>query len=267
MRDEPSQPSGANEAASVVEFGAGPVGTVPLASQTRGRRRRRTDWRIGGRAIGRWDYRVLVGALFGAGAGTLVSVALAHDPRSVLGALSLPALWAGLLASVAYAIVRGRPAGLFRLKPIDVIWGVGLGLGMRLLQGAMSDANDAPFPVTDATAMDSTGIGLAAGVAGPMVEELYFRAVLLVIIFQMLRKSLGMTAAGATALLASSGSFVILHAVFGSLLLADALQLFLVGAACSLLVLLTGRVWGAVILHVVYNIVLIVIMAVGAAGA
>ncbi|REC97328.1 CAAX prenyl protease-like protein [Microbacterium sp. AG157] len=227
---------------------------------------------MGGREISKWDLRVLVCALIGAGAAILVSVVLAHSAIAGVAALSLPALWVGLLVPVGYAVVRGRPAGLFRLRLVDVLWGVGLGVGLRLVQGGLSDANAASFPTStslsiDLAASSLTAITLAAAFVGPLVEELFFRSVLVVVIFQMLRKTLGAAAAGATALLASAGAFVCLHGAYAPLSLSSGLQLFLVGGVCSLLVLLTGRAWSAVILHVVYNAVYLVLVGVGTAGA
>ncbi|WP_396653694.1 type II CAAX prenyl endopeptidase Rce1 family protein [Microbacterium sp. PRF11] len=94
---------------------------------------------------------------------------------------------------------------------------------------------------------------LPAVAVGPVLEEFVFRAVVLVAVYQVLRRPIGSRSAGLTALLASTGGFVILHAAFASLSLADAMSFVLVGAACSGIVLYTGRIWGAVFAHMCYN--------------
>jgi len=56
---------------------------------------------------------------------------------------------------------------------------------------------------------------------------------------------------------------VLLHSAFESLALASGVQLFVVGAVCALTVLLTGRMWGAVCIHVVYNVSFLMLAVLG----
>lgn len=233
-------------------------------------RRRRTDWRQGGQAVRRWDTAVIASVAIGGGFGIIVAGLLNGIHQSGWSAASLVALWTGLLGAVTFAFSRARPAGLLRFRPIDLVWGAGVGLALRITQGIVSDANNSPFPssssTVDMSSLDDFNV-LAAGLVGPVIEELLFRAVLVVTIFAMLRRSVGPVAAAVTATLASAGSFVCLHVAFAPLTLIDGLQLFLVGVACSLLVLLTGRVWGAVLAHVFYNLGFVVLGVLGAALA
>ena len=179
------------------------------------------------------------------------------------------ALWAGLAAATAYAFARAQPAGLLRIRLTDLLWGLVLGLALRALQGWASGADATAFP----SASSTSGVPAStwwlneffpAGFIGPVLEEFFFRAVLLVAVYQIFRRGVGRAAAAATALLVSAGLFVLLHGMRGSLLLADGAVLFAVGAVCGLLVLLTGRIWGAVILHVVYNVAFLALAIVGA---
>lgn len=206
-------------------------------------------------------------ALMGMGVG-----AVGASATSIVGAgwppiVSTLFLWLGLAFGIAYAIRLSRPTGLLRFRSIDVLWGVCVGAGLRLLQGLLS-GKEARFPTV--LSLDG-GLpqdwlfanALPSALGGPVLEELFFRAVILITVYQLLRRSVGILTAGVTALLASTGTFVILHAVTGSLSLMDALQLFAVGAACSLAVLLTGRIWGAIIAHMFYNITYLVLAVVG----
>lgn len=236
------------------------------------RRRKRTDWRLGGTAVRRWDLAVLSAALIGVGLGVVGGGAVSRIAAPWAATASTVVLWLGLGGAVAFAFARSRPAGLLRFRPIDVLWGVGLGLGLRLLQGWVSGADAAAFP--SAMALDG-GLpsgwwlteAIPAGLVAPLVEEFFFRTVVLVAVYQLLRRSVGGVAAGVTAALVSAGGFVLLHATAGALTLVDGIQLFAVGGTCALVVLLTGRIWGAVLTHVAYNVSYLVLVVVGTWGA
>lgn len=220
----------------------------------------------------RWDLSVLSAALFGVGLGVVGGGAVSRIAAPWAATASTVVLWLGLGAAVAFAFARSRPAGLLRFRPIDVLWGVGLGLGLRLLQGWVSGADAAAFP--SAMALDG-GLpsgwwlteAIPAGLVAPLVEEFFFRTVVLIAVYQLLRRSVGGVAAGVTAALVSAGGFVLLHATAGALTLVDGIQLFAVGGTCAVVVLLTGRIWGAVLTHVVYNVSYLVLVVVGTWGA
>lgn len=235
------------------------------------RSRRRTDWRLGGRAVRRWNTRVLIGAFLGGGAGLLTSIVLGQSAWNWGTIISPLALWTGLVCGVVFAFSRARPAGLLNFRPQDLLWGLGLGLGLRAVQGFAAQVNTRPFP-TSGWGGEITSINFwlteiaPAGLIGPVIEELFFRAVLLVTVFQLLRRGLGSISAGLTAALVSAGSFVLLHASFATLSLPDALQLLLVGLVCAGVVLVTGRIWSAVLAHMVYNASFLVLIVVGTVG-
>lgn len=133
--------------------------------------------------------------------------------------LSTVALWGGLSAAVLFAFIRARPSGLLRLKSIDLLWGIGLGLTLRLIAGALTGANSSTFPSAGGPAAVSTldwwvTFALPAGLVGPLLEEFFFRAVLLVVIYQLLRRAVGALAAGVSALLFTMAAFLVLHALF-----------------------------------------------------
>lgn len=246
------------------------VPAVPDDPRPARRRRRRTDWRQGGSAVRRWDLSVISAALIGVGVGVVGGAAVSRIPLVWAPIASTVVLWIGLGSAVVFAFLRGRPAGLLRFRPIDVLWGVGLGLGLRLLQGWLSGADAGAFPT--ATSLDGglpSGWWLTdavpAGVVAPIVEEFFFRAVVLVVVYQLLRRSVGGVAAGVTAALVSAGGFVLLHATTGGLTLTDGIQLFAVGGTCAVVVLLTGRIWGAVLTHIVYNVTYLALVLVGTA--
>ncbi len=93
-----------------------------------------------------------------------------------------------------------------------------------------------------------------AGFVGPVLEESFFRAVVLVSVYQLLRRSIGPVAGACAALFTSAFGFMALHLLFAPLEVVDSVSLLVLGTLAGLLVLLTGRLWGAVILHSVYNL-------------
>lgn len=217
-----------------------------------------SDWRSRSRGARSGDGQLLAFALIAAVTGVLLAelVPTAGSPWNSMATL-LP-LWAGLTAPVVLLLARSRPTGLLRMRATDLVWGVGLGLAVRLVQGALEGANRQPFPTTPTAGGPFSGDwwleqGLAAGVVGPVVEEFFFRAVILVTVYRLLRRRIGAPAASASALLVSAGTFVLIHQAFAPLSLAAAFQLTLLGGVCAAVVLLTGRIWGAVLVHVVYN--------------
>ncbi|WP_295844826.1 CPBP family intramembrane metalloprotease [uncultured Microbacterium sp.] len=214
---------------------------------------------------------MLLAAAVGGGIGVLAAVLVARISALWAPTVSLLALWAGLLGAVVWAFVRARPAGILTFRPTDLVWGLGVGLGLRLLQGLSSGANSAPFPSSTSFSgilpVGDVPDVFTAGFAGPVIEEFFFRAVLLIALYQLFRRSLGHVAAGVTAIFTSAGAFICLHAAFGALTLSGGLQLFLVGVACSGLVIMTGRIWGAVLAHIVYNVSFVLLGVLGTALA
>ncbi len=216
----------------------------------------------------RWNGKVLAVALVAGGLAVIAAGLLSRVPVAWASLASVASLWGLLLVAVIYAFMRGRPAGLLRLRGTDVLWGVTLGLVFRLVQGWMSLADTKPFPIFPGGGASDGHRGWAfeavgTALVGPIVEEFFFRAVVLVAVYQIFRRSLGYSAAGVTAILSSAGGFVLLHAFFSPLALTDALQFFIVGAATAVLVIMTGRLWAAVFAHVVYNVSFLVLAFLG----
>ncbi|WP_165801304.1 CPBP family intramembrane glutamic endopeptidase [Microbacterium testaceum] len=178
-------------------------------------------------------------------------------------------LWFGFLCAFVYALARSRPPGLFQFRASDLIWGFASGMVLRLCEGVVGGFENAPFPSSplienNAIASWVLAEAIPLGLIGPLAEEVFFRAVILVSVFQVLRRATGPVAAAITAALVSTGLFVCLHAIFGAISLASVLQFVLIGTVCAALVLLTGRLWSAVVTHLVYNGSYLAIVAMGA---
>ena len=261
--DAPHSPSAAPATAVM------PAPTSDDAPPRRRRRSRRTDWRLGGTAVRRWDGIVLAIALMGVGVGVFASTLISATWQSPWsGLVSQVVLWVGMIFPIAYAFRRGRPAGLLAFRPVDVLYAVTLGVFLRILQGWITDAGSQPIPsiATLDGSLSPTWLltdAVPAGLIAPTVEEFFFRGVILVAVYSMLRRPAGSFAAGLAAVLVSTATFVLLHAVDGSLPLTEALPLGAVGLTCALLVMLTGRIWGAVLVHVVYNATMLALVAAG----
>ncbi|MDJ1114519.1 CPBP family glutamic-type intramembrane protease [Microbacterium dauci] len=237
--------------------------------QRRRRRSRRTDWRLGGTAVRTWDGTLLATAFISLGVGVVASTmvgALWRSPWSAL--VSLAVLWVGMLVPVVVAFRRGRPAGLLRFRPVDLLYGLVLGVALRLVEGWASGAASKPLPsvATLDGALSPTWLftdALPAAVFAPAIEEFFFRAVVLIAVFSILRRAAGTFAAALAAVLVSTATFILLHGVDGSLPLSEAIPLGVVGIVTALLVVLTGRIWGALLVHAVYNALMIALIAAG----
>jgi membrane protease YdiL (CAAX protease family) len=165
-----------------------------------------------------------------------------------------------MLLPIAWAFSRSRPIGLLRVRAIDVLYGVVLGALLRTTQGWLEGIGGTPaewpglVQVDGSLPLSTLLLDVVAPiVVAPVVEELFFRGVLLVALYTVLRRPFGKVTAGLAAALASTALFVLVHGISAAGDVSGVVSLSLLGMVCALLVLLTGRIWGAVLVHVVYN--------------
>lgn len=228
----------------------------------------RRTWLEGSATTRAWNSTVLAYAALCVGAGILLSVALPQLIGGVTGGLlALIALWLGMLVPIVIAIARTRPRGLFRFRWTDLLWGIGLGVLLRLVQGwlemaAGSSGGLPAYPLLDGSLSTWWWLTALLGpvVVAPLLEEFLFRGVILVTVFRTAKRGLD---AAILAIVSSTGLFVALHAVRGLSRWDEVVYLVLVGLVAAVLVLLTGRIWGAVILHVVFNASFVVLALAG----
>ncbi|WP_345752744.1 CPBP family intramembrane glutamic endopeptidase [Microbacterium rhizophilus] len=215
-------------------------------------------WRDGSRTARRWDTELLAWAALCVGGGAIASILLRTLIPTTAGSLmSALAMWAGMAAPVVLAFRRSRPRGLLRFRWVDVLYAIVLGGALRIIQGwfavAAGDSGAFPtYPLVDGRLPDLWWLTSLVGpvAIAPLLEEFLFRGVVLVAVFRLARRGLD---GGALALVASTAAFVALHAISGMASWAEPVSLTFVGLTCALLVLLTGRIWGAVLTHVVFN--------------
>ena len=173
------------------------------------------------------------------------------------------ALWVAMIVPVLLAFRASAPRGLLAWRWVDLLYGVTLGLMLRVTAGWLEQAatGAAPWPAYP-TVDGSLPAGWWAAdlvvpvIVAPPVEEFFFRGMLLVALYTVFRRlTRTRLVAGIGAALISTGLFVLLHQLTGSLgsTWDAAATLTLVGLTAATLVLLTGRLWSALILHVVFN--------------
>lgn len=232
---------------------------------------RRTDWRLGGRTVHPWRSQVLAVALLSVGAGVLLGTVMSLVLPGVLGSYAATGmLWLGMLVPIVWAFVRSRPAGLLRVRWLDILWGVALGLLLRMVQGwlAVAAGGSGALP-----SYPSIGGSLPEGfvfadviapvVIAPVLEEFFFHAVVLVSVYTLLRRPVGRLMAGIVAVIVSTALFVLMHSLTGALPVDTVISLTLLGLVCGGLVMLTGRIWPGVLVHVVYNASFVVLALAG----
>ncbi|MGU3645863.1 CPBP family intramembrane glutamic endopeptidase [Microbacterium sp. C23T] len=248
---------------------------VPVEEEAPRRSRRssheaRTDWRLGGRTVFRWREGLLAIALISLGAGVLLGSLVAAVWDSPWAAASATAIvWIGMLLPIVWAFTRSRPIGLLRLRAVDVLYGLVLGALLRTTQGWIEglDGTPAEWPglvqVGGSVPLSSVLFDVVGPVVvAPVIEEFFFRAVVLVSLYTVLRRPFGKLTAGTVSALGSTALFVLVHGISGAADVSGVVSLSLLGLVCALLVLLTGRIWGAVLVHLVYNASYIALMAV-----
>jgi membrane protease YdiL (CAAX protease family) len=236
-------------------------------------RERRSDWRLGGRTVRKWRESLLAIALLSLGAGLLAGTLIDLVSDAPLAAASATVLVAaGMLVAVVWGFARSRPVGLLRFRAVDLLFGIGLALLLRLTQGWLEVALGGTGAVPSAPPVDLPGgwwlaEALPAVTVSPVLEEFFFRAVVLISVYTVLRRPFGKATAGITAVLASTALFVAVHGLTLSLSVDAVISLTLLGLVCGSLVVLTGRIWGAVLVHLGFNLTFVVLAAVGSAFA
>lgn len=224
------------------------------------RSRRHRPWWRGGSSVRRWNSEVLGWAALGLGTALLAGFALGSLVGPTWGTA---ALWVALIVPVVFAFRRGVPRGLLAFRAVDLLYAVVLGSAVRLVQGWLAGPGPMPtYPTLDGSLPPLWWADelLAGGVVAPVVEEFFFRGMLLVALFTVVRRMLrrpaseGILPAGVIAVVVTAGLFVLAHQLVSPVTIDVALSLSVLGLVTGSLVMFTGRIWPAVLVHVVYNL-------------
>lgn len=174
--------------------------------------------------------------------------------------LDIVVLSAPLVVAALLAIGLAGSRGFVRRVVLgwrwtDAVLGLAIGLVLRAvieLVAPTTGSVSGGFGVVSTAAVVVFAIG--AVVVSPVVEELFFRGVVLAVMLDLCAP-LGRVAASVVGIVVSSAAFAALHlspiggvATWGVLLAP-----VVVGVGCGILFALTGRLASAVIAHVVFN--------------
>ncbi|MCR2764226.1 CPBP family intramembrane metalloprotease [Microbacterium sp. zg.B48] len=153
---------------------------------------------------------------------------------------------------------------------MDLLYGVALAGVLRVIQGwlevAIGGSGAIPsYPLVNGQLSSLWWLTDAVSVVviAPLIEEFFFRGVILVALYTLLRRPFGRVIAGLAAVILSTGLFVLLHGLTGAISTDRLVSVALLGLVCGMLVMLTGRIWGAVLAHVGFNLSFLVISLVG----
>ncbi|MGX1701069.1 CPBP family glutamic-type intramembrane protease [Microbacterium sp. NPDC055357] len=230
----------------------------------------RTDWRLGGRTVKRWREPLLAVA-FGVLAVALLTAAILQWLRPESEVLATAIILIAMAGVCVWAFVRSRPAGLLRFRSVDLVYGLGAALLLRLVQGWIDVGltGYASFPthpvMGERPRVEAWMLGGLDVLVEPVVEEFFFRGVILVAVFTLLRRRFGPVAAAAAALLVSAASVALVHLVVPTTEPGGPWAVAALGIVCGLSVLLTGRIWAAVLAHVGFGALGTVLTFVGSA--
>ena len=229
----------------------------------------------------RWLTDAAAGVVLTVGAVVLVGFAAGRlwIPDTNVGTLlSYLAVWVPLLGAVLFACFSHGTRSLvrdfgLRVRPIDLLWGLSIGLLARvvasLIELAVYGHVGSGAAVLGETVHDGWFLFaavLAPVLLGPFVEELFFRGLLLRAVTATTtarglspRSAMGM-AIGASALVFALVHLTGVHSANGMLVIGLSTLVFGLGAAT--VAALTGRLGGALIAHITFN-ALVVVPALG----
>jgi len=183
-------------------------------------------------------------------------------PIWALGLASYLVVWVPLLGAALFAtMVRGRRSlrddfGL-RFRWIDLLVGLGVGLGLRFIAGLLELVTGGTLLLAP-TAFDWTWfllVVIAPVLVAPWVEELFFRGLALRALARSMRGIPSRSAGAALAVAVSAALFAAVHLLeqpVDAWPRVAAINL-IVGAALGLVALRTGRLGGPIIAHIVFN--------------
>lgn len=239
----------------------------PPAPRGLGGRERPRRWGLGDAAAG-----MAVGVVLSSTAASIWLGATGSEELGLGGKeLGQLALWVGLVGCVLWASRRKGSGSLaedfgWRIRPVDLAIGVAVAVAAqlflaqvvaRLLEPLVGDPEVASRPVQEL--VDSAGgarfVGLLLFVAvgAPIVEELFFRGLLLRSLQRRVRND-------TLAVVLSGALFAAPHiqALPGGALVLVLLSLFLLGIALAALAARTGRLGPGIVAHSAFNAISLV---------
>jgi membrane protease YdiL (CAAX protease family) len=191
----------------------------------------------------------------------VVSVPVVFRGSVLSPLLGYLAVWTPLLGAVLVSSrfrgtrSLGADVGL-RFRPLDALWGLGAGFLARvaatLIEIGVYGRAAPPALTLDDGWWLFTAV-LAPTVIAPVIEELFFRGLLL--------RAIERSAGPSVAVAVSSIAFAALHllaATSPAQLLVVGLATLTFGVATGVLAVATGRIGGAIIAHVVFNALIVV---------
>ncbi|QYF73727.1 type II CAAX prenyl endopeptidase Rce1 family protein [Cryobacterium sp. PAMC25264] len=191
--------------------------------------------------------------------GTLLSYLVAWVP--FLGAVLIFCFGFGTRSLV-------RDIGL-RFRPLDVLWGLTVGVVARVLATIVEIAGYGQMGSTGATLGEPVRdlwwlfvVLLAPVVLSPLIEEMFFRGLVLRSVRGAASgKGVSPAVAAGTAVVVSAAVFALVHMIDTGSLIATVVigvSTFLFGLGAGALAVLTGRLGGAIVAHVTFNALVVV---------
>jgi membrane protease YdiL (CAAX protease family) len=181
-------------------------------------------------------------------------------PASLRQLVDLVVLSASFVAATAIAIAVAASPGftvrvLLRWRWTDLALGLGAGLVIRaVLELSAPTTGTLLAGFGGVTLADVAVLALGVAFVTPIVEELFFRGVVVAALHDVFAP-LGRLIAGITAVVVSTAVFAGMHIVAtgGVVTWGALLSPLVVGVGCGILFVLTGRIGAAIVAHVVSN--------------
>ncbi|MDH6235794.1 CPBP family intramembrane metalloprotease [Cryobacterium sp. CG_9.6] len=178
----------------------------------------------------------------------------------LLGAVAAAWRWHGFALALALAL---------KLRPLDLVWGLSIGLLARLVATSAEalgyghiSSGTVTFGETVYDAWWIFGTALAPVLIAPVIEEIFFRGLLLRSLLGSIRASNGGARTSVViSIVVSALTFALVHTLTASTVtgaLVVGISTFVFGILAALLTVETGRLGGAIIAHMTFNAIVIV---------
>jgi len=211
---------------------------------------------------------VVLAVLLVVAVGTTTARVWVTDPHVTL-LLTYLCVWVPLLGAVAVAwFWHGHTLRLL-FRPLDLLWGLSIGLLARSVASAVEILGYGQMGTSAVTFGDTVydawwlfGALLAPVLLAPVIEELFFRGLLLRSVLGVTRANGGgRRASVAIAVLVSALVFALVHMIntdtpTTAAVVGVSTFVFGIGAGC--LAALTSRLGGAIIAHITFNALVVV---------
>ncbi|MDM4761509.1 hypothetical protein QT381_00610 [Galbitalea sp. SE-J8] len=228
-----------------------------------------TAWRPGSSSLRGWHWQRLVTALVALVAAAVLGLVIGALVGGEFGWSLASAAVTAVVGLVAVVLLRrSAPRGVLAVTGRDICWGLLLGVALPFVGGALVVAAGQadPWPAYDALSPRWLIVGIALPIGVALLQQVFLDGALLVAVFAVVRRwgAWAWLAKTAAVLLSTAASVGLALFASAGVLRMPVLLVVVLGLGSAALVVVTSRLWGAVVLGVVFTGVWVLLSVAGA---